>query len=70
MAWAIGTKQLRELARRIRGSRGIDNARVVAMRRQLDSGEYQISSAAIADALMAMEEALGAKDRPDSPPEE
>lgn len=63
-------EHLRVLARRIRASRGIDHARLQAIRRQLDQGEYQITPAAIADALIAMERLLAAADRADRGSEE
>lgn len=70
MDWDASGKHLRVLARRIRASRGIDHARLRAIRRQLDQGEYQIMPAAIADALISMEEALTAADSADNSSEE
>lgn len=63
-------EDLKALIRRIRASRGIDHARLRAIRRQLDEGEYQITPAAIADALIAMEGLLIAADRADNGSEE
>ena len=63
-------EHLRVLARQIRASRGMDLARLRAIRRQLDQGEYQITPAAIADALIAMERLLAAAPRADNGSEE
>lgn len=70
MDWDASAKHFRVLARRIRTSRGIDHARLRAIRRQLDQGEYQIVPAAIADALISMEEVLTAPDSADNFSEE
>lgn len=48
----------------------MDHARLRAIRRQLDQGEYQITPAAIADALIAMEALLAAADGADTSSEQ